>query len=79
MAHAPPREVVTRELVRQMFDLDSLVVADPVSQTPTVVPIERHHCADPARTQPRSSGSAAHTAACAAAAKVRGWTVGARL
>ena len=47
-AQGPPREVVTRELVQQVFGLDSLVVADPVSQTPTVVPIGRHHCAEPA-------------------------------
>ena len=43
-AQGPPASVVTRELVQQVFGLESLVVEDPVSRTPTVVPIGRHHC-----------------------------------
>ena len=46
-AEGPPTSVVTPELVRQVFGLESLVVEDPVSQTPTVVPIGRHHCVTP--------------------------------
>ncbi|HEY0239859.1 MAG TPA: ABC transporter ATP-binding protein [Friedmanniella sp.] len=46
-AQGPPTEVVTSELVRRVFGLESLVVEDPVSRTPTIVPIGRHHCAAP--------------------------------
>jgi iron complex transport system ATP-binding protein len=45
-AEGPPTQIVTRELVQRVFGLESLVVADPVSGTPTVVPIGRHHCAE---------------------------------
>ena len=47
-AQGRPSDVVTAELVQQVFGLESMVVADPVSGTPTVVPIGRHHCAEPA-------------------------------
>jgi iron complex transport system ATP-binding protein len=43
VAEGAPNEIVTPELVRATFDLDSLVLPDPVSGTPTVVPIGRHH------------------------------------
>lgn len=46
-AQGGPSDVVTPELLRQVFGLESLVVPDPVSGTPTVVPIGRHHCATP--------------------------------
>ena len=49
-AQGAPAEVVTRELVQRVFGLESLVVEDPVSRTPTVVPIGRHHCGDVAGT-----------------------------
>ena len=42
VAAGPPGDVVTEELVRDVFGLDSLVVEDPVSGTPLVVPIGRH-------------------------------------
>jgi iron complex transport system ATP-binding protein len=42
VAEGPPSEVVTEALVRAVFDLESLVVPDPVSGTPMVVPIGRH-------------------------------------
>ena len=42
-AQGPPAEIVTAELVQRVFGLESLVVPDPVSGTPTVVPIGRHH------------------------------------
>jgi iron complex transport system ATP-binding protein len=38
-----PHEVVTEENVRAIFGLDSRVVTDPVSETPLVVPVGRHH------------------------------------
>ncbi|TQJ34355.1 ABC transporter ATP-binding protein [Arthrobacter sp. SLBN-122] len=38
-----PREVVTEELVRDVFGLESRVIPDPVSATPLIIPIGRHH------------------------------------
>ncbi|WP_448631710.1 ABC transporter ATP-binding protein [Cellulomonas soli] len=38
-----PRDVVTPELVAEVFGLQAQVVPDPVSGTPLVVPIGRHH------------------------------------
>ena len=43
VAAGTPAESVTPELVRDVFGLDSQVVPDPVSGTPLVVPIGRHH------------------------------------
>ncbi len=42
VAEGPPVEVITEDCVRQVFGLRSLVVTDPVSGTPLVVPIGRH-------------------------------------
>jgi iron complex transport system ATP-binding protein len=43
VATGEPSTVVTSELVADVFDLPSVVVADPVSGTPLIVPIGRHH------------------------------------
>jgi iron complex transport system ATP-binding protein len=43
VADGPPAEVVTGALIREVFDLDALVVRDPVSGTPIVLPRGRHH------------------------------------
>jgi iron complex transport system ATP-binding protein len=43
VASGPPSEVVTSELIRDVFDLDALVVPDPVSGAPIVLPRGRHH------------------------------------
>ncbi|MCC4909224.1 ABC transporter ATP-binding protein [Microbacterium sp. cx-59] len=43
VAEGTPREVITSRLVREVFDLESLVTSDPVSGSPTVAPIGRHH------------------------------------
>jgi iron complex transport system ATP-binding protein len=45
VAAGPPVEVVTSDLVREVFALESLVIVDPVSNTPLVVPQGRHHVA----------------------------------
>jgi iron complex transport system ATP-binding protein len=45
VAAGVPSEIVTPDLVRDVFGLDSQVVPDPVSGTPLVVPIGRHHTA----------------------------------
>ncbi|MCR2814767.1 ABC transporter ATP-binding protein [Microbacterium jiangjiandongii] len=43
VASGPPSEVITGALIREVFDLDCLVVPDPVSGTPIVLPRGRHH------------------------------------
>ncbi|HSD00881.1 MAG TPA: hypothetical protein VLB81_00810, partial [Gaiellales bacterium] len=43
VASGPPRDVMTSELIREVFDLDALVVPDPVSGAPIVLPRGRHH------------------------------------
>ena len=43
VAEGAPSDVVTEGLVAEVFGLDCRVVADPVSHTPLVVPIGRHH------------------------------------
>ncbi|RJS47057.1 ABC transporter ATP-binding protein [Nocardioides cavernaquae] len=43
VASGTPSEVVTPELVRDVFGLESQVIVDPVSHTPLVVPLGRHH------------------------------------
>ncbi len=43
VASGAPADVVTSELVREVFDLESLVIADPVSGAPMVLPRGRHH------------------------------------
>ncbi|GAB3440187.1 ABC transporter ATP-binding protein [Actinophytocola sediminis] len=47
VATGAPSTVVTRELVAEVFDLPSVVLPDPVSGTPLIVPIGRHHTPDP--------------------------------
>ncbi|GAA3901905.1 ABC transporter ATP-binding protein [Microbacterium invictum] len=43
IAGGAPADVVTSELVRDVFDLDSVVISDPVSGSPIVLPRGRHH------------------------------------
>ena len=43
VAVGAPQEVVTEELVRNVFGLESRVIPDPVSGTPLIIPIGRHH------------------------------------
>ncbi|WP_442966248.1 ABC transporter ATP-binding protein [Rathayibacter sp. VKM Ac-2754] len=42
-ASGTPGEVVTPETVRAVFGMESRVIEDPVSRTPLVLPIGRHH------------------------------------
>ncbi|GAA1228438.1 hypothetical protein GCM10009676_08530 [Prauserella halophila] len=46
VADGAPREVVTENLVRDVFALPNRVIDDPVSATPLIVPIGRHHVTD---------------------------------
>nr|WP_211349535.1 ABC transporter ATP-binding protein [Micromonospora pisi] len=43
-----PAEVITTDLVEQVFDLDCQVSLDPVTGTPMIIPMGRHHHAAPA-------------------------------
>jgi len=43
VAAGSPAEIVTPELVAEVFGLDALIVPDPVSNTSLVVPIGRHN------------------------------------
>ncbi len=43
VASDSPAAIITPDLVRQVFGLDSLVVTDPVSGAPMVLPRGRHH------------------------------------
>jgi len=43
VAEGPPARVITSALIKEVFDLDSTVIHDPVSGSPLVVPIGRHH------------------------------------
>lgn len=45
VAEGRPGEVVTTQMVQDVFQMASQVIADPVSGTPMVVPIGRHHSA----------------------------------
>ena len=47
IAGGPPAEILTAALMRDVFGLDSLVVPDPVSGAPLVLPRGRHFVAAP--------------------------------
>ncbi|WP_353112386.1 ABC transporter ATP-binding protein [Microbacterium sp.] len=42
VAEGSPSEVVTVELLREVFDLEAIVVPDPVAGTPMIVPVDVH-------------------------------------
>jgi iron complex transport system ATP-binding protein len=39
-----PADVITPSTMRSVFSMRATIIADPVSGTPTVIPIGRHHC-----------------------------------
>lgn len=43
IAQGTPAEVITLELINSVFGLDCVVIEDPVSYTPFIVPKGRHH------------------------------------
>lgn len=43
MAEGAPSTVITSTLIKDIFDLDCTVILDPVSGSPLIVPIGRHH------------------------------------
>ena len=48
IAQGAPQEVVTSEIVEQVFGLEARIIEDPVSGTPLVLPVSRHRAAVPA-------------------------------
>ena len=54
VASGPPSEVMTSELIRDVFGLDAFVVPDPVSGTPIVLPRGRHHILTPEPEEPHA-------------------------
>lgn len=43
-AEGSPSEVVTSESMLEVFGLRAQIITDPISRTPTIIPIGRHHC-----------------------------------
>ncbi|WP_107840581.1 ABC transporter ATP-binding protein [Metasolibacillus meyeri] len=43
LAEGAPKEIVTSKLIKETFDLESMIIEDPVSKTPLIVPIGRYH------------------------------------
>ena len=44
VAAGPSQQVVTPEMIAEVYGLTARVIDDPVSHTPTVIPVGRHHC-----------------------------------
>jgi iron complex transport system ATP-binding protein len=42
VAEGPPGDVVTVELLREVFELEAVVVPDPIAGTPMIVPVDVH-------------------------------------
>ncbi|MBD0424906.1 ABC transporter ATP-binding protein [Streptomyces sp. NPDC052309] len=55
VAEGPPSEIVTAELVREVFGLDCVVVPDPVTGGPLVVPGRPWRPSPPPKTPPTDS------------------------
>lgn len=43
IAEGKPSKVITSELIKQVFGLDCTVIQDPISDSPSIIPIGRHH------------------------------------
>lgn len=43
VAEGAPSEIITKSLIKKVFDLDCSVISDPISNTPLIIPIGRHH------------------------------------
>ena len=43
VAQGSPSEIISRELMKQIYGLDCQIIEDPVSGTPLIVPESRHH------------------------------------
>lgn len=49
IAEGAPSEVITSSLIQQIFDLQCIVVEDPIAKSPAIVPIGKYHQVDSAR------------------------------
>lgn len=58
-AEGTPAQVVTTESMHEVFGLRAQIISDPVSKTPTIIPIGRHHCADDTGSDEFASGDEA--------------------
>ncbi|MFC7623259.1 ABC transporter ATP-binding protein [Microlunatus sp. GCM10028923] len=47
VAQGKPVDVITTENVDRVFGMRAKIITDPVSRTPTIIPIGRHHCDQP--------------------------------
>ncbi|MET8859121.1 ABC transporter ATP-binding protein [Streptomyces sp. NPDC004579] len=54
VAEGPPAEVITVATVEDVFDLNCAITTDPVSDTPLVIPMGRHHGAPTLETAARA-------------------------
>ncbi|WP_250278943.1 ABC transporter ATP-binding protein [[Clostridium] colinum] len=43
VCHGTPSKVISENLMKQVFNLDCVVIQDPISKTPMIVPKGRHH------------------------------------
>lgn len=43
IAQGTPEEIISEDLIREVFDLECVVIKDPVSHTPFIIPKGRHH------------------------------------
>lgn len=43
ISQGPPQEIITPELMNHIYGLDCMVIEDPVSKTPFIIPRGRHH------------------------------------
>lgn len=48
VAEGRPTDIVTEQLVREVFGLECRIIPDPVTATPLVIPISAHHTLAPA-------------------------------
>jgi iron complex transport system ATP-binding protein len=69
VAEGAPGEVITEETVAEVFGLRCQISPDPVSGTPMVVPISRHHGAADAAVAATATASTASTAVADAVAR----------
>lgn len=46
VAEGEPSQVITSKLIKEIFGLDCTVIEDPISGSPFVIPIGRHHIAN---------------------------------
>ena len=43
LAEGAPNDIITNELIKETFNLECQVINDPISNTPLILPISRHH------------------------------------